>query len=193
MSSSNHDSLSDRGHSLEEEFFKREDAKLLERLRALKHAETTRDLISRATGIKNKERLDKLMELKIGGETAAALSVLPIVEVAWADGSIDAKEREFLLQHAATKGFVPGTTEYALLEVWLEKRPEPRYFVAWLQLVHGLSEQLTETENAHLKGVVMERARAMAGASGGVLGVGKISASESAMLAKIEKVFDRRG
>ena len=108
MSSSNHDSLSDRGRSLEEEFFKREDAKLLERLRALKHAETTRDLISRATGIKNKERLDKLMELKIGGETAAALSVLPIVEVAWADGSIDAKEREFLLQHAATKGFVDG-------------------------------------------------------------------------------------
>lgn len=191
MASDNYDALHERGRSSEEEFFRREDAKLLDKLRALKNAETTRELISRATGITNKERLDKLMELKIGGETAAALSVLPIVEVAWADGSIDAKERAYLIQHAATKGFVPGTTEYALLEIWLEKRPEPRYFVAWTHLVHGLSEQLNDTENDHLKKLVMDRARGIASASGGVLGMAKISASESAMLAKLEKVFER--
>src|SRR5690606_16137794 len=65
MASDNYDALHERGRSSEEEFFRREDAKLLDKLRALKNAETTRELISRATGITNKERLDKLMELKI--------------------------------------------------------------------------------------------------------------------------------
>lgn len=193
MSSQNPDSLSERGHSMEEEFFRREDAKLLEKLRALKNAETTRESLGKATGITDKVVLDKLMALKIGGETAAALSVLPFVEVAWADGTIDAKEREALVAHAKTKGFTPGTTEYALLEEWLVKRPEPRFFAAWTELVHGLCARLNANEIAQLRTTLVERARSVAQASGGVLGIGKVSAAETAMLTKLERVFDRRG
>lgn len=190
MSSQTPDSLSDRGRSMEDEFFRREDAKLLEKLRALKNAETTRDLLSRATGITNAAVLDQLMELKIGGETAAALSVLPFVEVAWADGSIDAKERATLIELAQTKGFTRGSTEYALLEVWLEKRPEPRFYAAWTQVVRGLCEKLAPPQITLLKTSLLERARAVASASGGVFGIGKVSASEAAMITKLEKAFD---
>ncbi len=193
MSSQNPDSLSERGHSMEEEFFRREDAKLLEKLRALKNAETTRETLGKATGITDKVVLDKLMALKIGGETAAALSVLPFVEVAWADGTIDAKERDALIAHAKTKGFTPGTTEYALLEEWLAKRPEPRFLAAWTELVHGLCARLNANEIAQLRTTLVERARSVAQASGGVLGIGKVSAAETAMLTKLERVFDRRG
>lgn len=193
MASDSFHSLHQRGQSLEEEFFRQQDAKLVEKLRELKRIESTRELLSRATGITNKERLDKLMELQIGSETAAVLTVLPLVEIAWADGQIDAKERAHLMEHAKSKGFVAGTSEHALLETWLQKRPEPRLFVAWLHMIHGLCEDLNATEAAHLKGLVMERARAMAGASGGILGIGKVSASEAALLAKIEKAFDRKG
>lgn len=190
---SSNDSLSERGHSMEEEFFRREDAKLLEKLRALKDAETTRDTLSKATGITNKDVLDKLATLKIGGETAAALSVLPFVEVAWADGSIDAKERTALLAHARTKGFMPGSRENALLESWLEQRPAPRFFEAWTHLVHGLCEHLNSKEIAQLRTTLVDRARSVAEASGGVLGIGKVSSAEAAMLKKLEKVFDKRG
>jgi hypothetical protein len=192
MAPENTDSLNERGRSLEDEFFRREDAKLLDKLRALKNAETTRDSLARATGITNKAVLDRLMELGIGGETAAALSVLPFVEVAWADGSIDAKERAALLELARTKGFAPGSTEHALLEAWLDKRPESRFFTAWTHLVQGLVEKLTPDQTGMLKSTLMERARSVANASGGVFGLGKVSASESAMLAKLEKAFERR-
>jgi len=190
MSSQTPDSISDRGRSMEDEFFRREDEKLLEKLRALKNAETTRELLSRATGITNAEVLDRLMELKIGGETAAALAVLPFVEVAWADGAIDAKERATLIELAQTKGFTRGTTEYALLEMWLEKRPEPRFYTAWTQVVRGLCEKLAPPQVALLKSRLLERAHIVANASGGVFGIGKVSASETALIAKLEKAFD---
>lgn len=192
MAPDNMDSLNQRGLSQEEEFFRREDAKLLEKLRALKNAETTRELLAKATGVSNAEVLDKLMSLKIGGETAAALTVLPFVEVAWADGEVDAKERAMLIEHAKTKGFTPGTTEYALLEEWLAKRPEPRFFAAWTELVHGLCERLDDKQRAELRTMLVERARSVASASGGVLGIRKVSDAESRMLAKLERVFDRR-
>lgn len=184
------DSLSERGHSLEEAFFRREDAKLLDKLRALKDARTTRDLLAQATGITDGGVLDKLMELKIGGETAAALSVLPFVEVAWADGTLDSKERAVLVAHARTKGFLPGSTEYALLEAWLEKRPEPRFFAAWSHLVRGLCMQLDANDRARLQASLLDRARAVAKASGGLLGVGAVSAAESAVIRRLEKAFD---
>lgn len=189
---SSQDSLSERGRSMEEEFFRREDAKLIEKLRALKDAATTRESLSKATGITNAAVLDKLVALKIGGETAAALSVLPFVEVAWADGSIDAKERAALVAHARTKGFAPGSREYALLEMWLDQRPAPRFFDAWTHLVHGLCEHLNSKEVAQLRTTLVDRARSVAEASGGVLGLGKVSASEAAMIKKLEGVFDRR-
>lgn len=193
MSTQNPDSLSERGRSMEDEFFRREDAKLIEKLRALKNAETTREQLAKATGITSKDVLDKLMALKIGGETAAALSVLPFVEVAWADGSLDPKERAALIEHAKTKGFAPGTTEYALLEEWLTKRPEARFFAAWTQLVHGLCEKLNANEIAQLRTTLVDRAKSVAQASGGILGLGSVSGPEAAMIKKLEQVFDRRG
>ncbi|MBL8862924.1 MAG: hypothetical protein JNK02_13080 [Planctomycetes bacterium] len=186
------DHLSERGRSLEEEFFKREDQKLIEKLRTLKNAETTYDLLAKATGVSRREILEKLREMNVTPEAAAALAILPFVEVAWADGSIDAKEREALLKAADERGFAAGTTERALLESWLVKRPEPRYFGAWTHTIQGLCEKLTPEQAAEFKRTVMDRARKVASISGGVLGFGKVSAGESAMLAKIEKVFDQR-
>ncbi|MBL8857609.1 MAG: hypothetical protein JNL28_03770 [Planctomycetes bacterium] len=181
-----------RKNSLEEQFFRNEDAKLLEKLRALKDAATARESLAAATGITNSAVLDKLMDLKIDGNVAAALPVLPFVEVAWADGKIDAKEREVLLAHARKSGFAPGSKENALLEMWLDSRPAAHFFEAWATLVRGLCEKLNATEIATLRTTLIDRARAVASASGGVLGIGKVSAAETTMLAKFERVFDQR-
>lgn len=189
----NSESTSDRGSSQEAQFFRREDAQLLDRLRALKNTETTRESLAKATGITNADVLDKLTALKIGGETAAALSVLPFVEVAWADGVLDAKERASILAHARTKGFAQGSTEYALLETWLETRPEPRFLAAWTELVRGLCERLSTEQVTALRHTLIERARMVARASGGILGLGKMSIAEKSMLEKLERAFDRRG
>jgi hypothetical protein len=181
--------LRDRGRSLEDEFFRREDKRLIEQLTALRAAEATREALSKASGITAPAVLDKLIELGIRAETVAALSIVPLVEVAWADGAIDAKERRAVLQRA---GVSENSTAGALLATWLERRPDPKLLIAWTHLVQALSEQVGPAEAARIKAGLLERARAVAAAAGGLLGVGpKISSAEASILAKLEAAFPR--
>lgn len=182
--------LRDRGRSLEDEFFRREDKRLIEQLAALRAAEATREALGQASGITAPAVLDKLIELGIRAETVAALSIVPLVEVAWADGAMDAKERQAILERAGVR---PDSTAGALLASWLERRPEPNLVTAWTLLVQAMAEQLGPDEAAHVKTGLLERARAVAATAGGIFGVGsKISTAEAATLAKLEAAFSGR-
>jgi tellurite resistance protein len=182
--------LRDRGRSLEEEFFRREDQRLLAKLNELKAVETNREALAKASGVSKPEVLDKLLGLGIKAETVTALSLVPLVEVAWADGSLDAKERRAVLDRARESGVAPGSTAQTLLEAWLERRPDPKLLDAWTQMVRGIRDQLGPDEAARLKAGLLDHARAVASASGGVLGIGaKVSGAEAAMLAKLEAAF----
>lgn len=187
MTSNPPEILRDRGRSLEDEFFRREDQRLMQRLSELRTAEATREALGKASGITKPAVLEKLMEFGIRAETVAALSIVPLVEVAWADGALDAKERRAVVERA---GFARDSTAGALLEAWLDRRPDPKLLIAWTHLVQAMSEQLGPDGAARLKTGLLERARAVAGATGGLFGVvSKISASEAAMLAKLEGAF----
>ncbi|MFN0007181.1 MAG: hypothetical protein ACKVXR_04670 [Planctomycetota bacterium] len=180
------------GESLEEDFFRREDQRLLARLRELREAENARETLSQATGITNATVLDKLLALKIQPEIIAALRIVPLVEVAWADGSLDEKERAAVLSGAQEAGISADSAAYLLLETWLARKPEPHLLAAWTTLVQGLTESLPEAEAKKLETSLMERVRRVAGASGGVLGLGsKVSKQEAAVLEKLLKVFER--
>jgi hypothetical protein len=179
--------LRDRGRSLEDEFFRREDQRLLARLNELKAAEATGEALAKASGITKPAVLKKLMELGIRAETVAALAIVPLVEVAWADGTLDAKERRAVVDRA---GLARDSTAGALLEAWLDRRPDPRLLTAWTDLVRAMCEQLDADGAARLKTDLLERAAAVAAASGGLFAVGsKVSRSEAAMLARLEAAF----
>jgi F420-dependent oxidoreductase-like protein len=182
--------LRERSRSLEDEFFRREDARLKENLRHAAQRESAREVLTRASGIKNPKVVDRLIDLDIHPETVTALSLVPLVEVAWADGSLDAKERSAILERVDETEFAPGSPARALLEGWLTRKPEPKLMNAWTHLVEGLAEQMTREEVAALKKGLLERARAVAGASGGFLGVGaKISTAEANVISRLESAF----
>jgi hypothetical protein len=183
--------LRDRGRSLEDEFFRREDQRLLARLNEMKAAQMNREALARASGVTRPEVLDRLLALGIHAETITALSLVPLIEVAWADGTLDARERRATLDRARESGILPGSTAHALLEAWLERRPDPRLLDAWTQLVRGIRDELGPAEAARLQAGLLEQARAVAAASGGVLGLGrKVSGAEAAMLARLEAAFN---
>jgi hypothetical protein len=182
--------LRDRGRSLEEEFFRREDARLRENLRLAAQRESAREALVRASGIKNPKVVDKLIELDVQPETVTALSLVPLVEVAWADGSLDATERSAILDRVDEAEFAPGSPARALLEAWLTRKPEDKLLNAWAQMIAGLVEQMTREEAAALKDGLLQRTRAVAGASGGFLGLGsKISSAEAEMIQRLEGAF----
>jgi len=190
MTSQDPEILRDRGRSLEDEFFRREDKRLAARLNELKAVETTRAALAKASGITEPAVLDALLALGIRAETVAALSVVPLVEVAWADGSLDARERGAILEGARQAGIAPGSTAHGLLEPWLERRPDPKLLTAWIQLVRDIRDRLGAEEAARLKTSLLDQARGVASASGGILGLGaKVSSAEATMLARLESAF----
>jgi hypothetical protein len=181
--------LGERGKNLEDEFFHKEDKRLIAKLKELKAKEATREELGRISGIKNTAILDRLVELGIHPETMAALAIVPLAEVAWADGAIDPKEEQAILDRAAKSGVVPGSSGYDLLKSWLERRPDAKLLTAWIHMMQGINESLTAEQVEGLRAGLVERVRAVATASGGVLGVGKVSTAEAEMIRQLESAF----
>ena len=132
--------------------------------------------------------LEKLVDLGLDAASWVALSLVPLVEVAWADGSLEPQEREAILAAASEQGIEPGSPSRALLESWLTTRPEPALFAAWGAYATGLAAKLTD-DRARCAREIVERARKVAQAAGGMLGIASISDAEKRVIAALEKPF----
>ena len=92
-----------RQAALEEEHFKREDARKLAQLRA---DNQPRDPLELALGIDDPVVLTRLLELGISADTTLALRLLPLFAVAWSDGRMHPAEASALLALASTAALV---------------------------------------------------------------------------------------
>jgi hypothetical protein len=184
--------LGDKVRTLEDEFFRKEDQRFIQQLRELQEKAVSREALGKVSGIKNETILEKLFQLGIRAEVVAALALVPLVEVAWADGAIDERERREILARGEKSGIAPGSPAHALLQSWLERKPEPKLLSAWIHMVEGLCQQMTPEQVRALRAELIERARAVASASGGLLGVGKVSAAETDMIQQLESAFGGR-
>ena len=103
------DALERFARSIEAAFYKKDVASFRAAL-AAEEAEAA-GALGRATGIDDPDLLARLAELGIRPETLAALTLIPLIETAWADGVMHAKERDAVLRGAATSGIAPDERE----------------------------------------------------------------------------------
>lgn len=184
------DALNDRRKELEEGFFAQQNAKLVEKLRAEKQNALTLEGLTQATGITSQPVLDALLKLKLDATTVAALALFPLVQVAWADGTVDEKEKKAVLDAAAKSGVQAGSPALGLLESWLKSAPPAALESTWAGYVQALTAKLSAGDKALLKNELLGRARTVAEASGGILGMGnKVSANEDKVLARLAAIF----
>lgn len=177
-----HEFLDDRRKALEEAFFARQNAELIRRLQA---PEGQKEL-SGAAGLQDPKVTERLEAHGIGTNALAALSLAPLVLVAWADGNPDEEERRAVLAAADGAGIPAGTAAHALLDHWLAQHPPQDLLSLWTDYVHALAPEA----RAALHKDVMARAHQVAEASGGFLGLmSKTSTNEKAMLKRLEDAF----
>lgn len=182
--------LGDRRKALEDAFFAKQDAELRRKLQEAESARMMKEALRAASGITDDAVLDQLIALGIHSETVAALALIPLVEVAWADGSIDARERQAILSAAQGTGLAEHDTSYQLLESWVTNRPAPTLLSAWKSYVGALAASLSAEAKDALRQDLLGRARAVAEAAGGFLGLGnKVSPAEHAKLTELEQAF----
>jgi hypothetical protein len=183
--------LRDREKSLEEQFFARQSEELRDKLRAKQERERLREELRRIAVIKREDTIERMLELGITPATWAAIALIPLVEVAWANGRVDAKERRAVLSAAEMNGVEPGGPGHQMLDGWLGHRPDGRLLQAWGEYMVELCAALKPGEKRALRDELMGRARQVAEAAGGFLGLGnKISPEEQVVLDELAKVFE---
>ena len=185
------DFLSKRGAALEESFFRRRDAELLEEMKKSMATDSQRDALIKSSGISDNALLDRFIELKLSADTVAALSLVPLIQVAWADNKLESQEREAVLAAAAESGVAKDKPAYKLLLGWLEKEPEVEILDTWKEYVKALSGVLAAEDRASFRDGIFARVTKIAESTGGILGVGnKVSTGEQAVIEDLMKAFD---
>ncbi|HWP66583.1 MAG TPA: TerB family tellurite resistance protein [Candidatus Limnocylindria bacterium] len=184
------DIFEERRKGLEEEFFAKREQQLVQKLRETLEKEQPRETLRELTGIQDEAVLDTLVKLHVNRDTLAAFALYPLVEVAWADGKVDESERKAFLEAAAAQGIEPDHPGHQTLREFLKERPREDARKAWYAWAEQLKSKLSLTERRKLREALVARARQVAEASGGILGLGRrISANEQKVLDAIERTF----
>ena len=178
--------LKAKARALEDSFFAKENEKILQELRKAVALEEKRREFRETLNIENDELLDALIELEVEPETLVAFTLVPLVEVAWADGEIQEKERNAIVEAAVENGVTADSPTVALLENWLHTKPGPELFDAWRTYMSDLLGSLGDRSQDHVKTALLGRAKAIAEAAGGFLGLASISAAEKAKIKELE-------
>lgn len=183
--------LDQYARKLEDEFFAKKDAILIAQLRKLEQMEHTQKALAEVSGITDKTVLNHLVELGVHPDLLATLAMVPLVEVAWADGEVHEAERNAILEGATSVGMAHGSVDYVLLQQWLANRLPKKMLDTWSHYIQGLRKALPHEEVALIKDQFMTRAMRVAEAAGGFLGLtSKISKAEQAILDKMAAAFE---
>jgi hypothetical protein len=131
--------------------------------------EVRRDLAD-AIGSSDAELVEGLRLLGFTGETIGAFSLLPLVQTAWADGSVSGPERRSVLEVARLRGLESGSAADDALRGWLDERPPDALFDGALRVVRDALSRFPEGQRGPRVDAFLAECVRVAEASGGVRG-----------------------
>jgi hypothetical protein len=141
-------------------------------------------------GVTDPEISRELAELGFTPETVALLPLMPILEMAWAEGGVTEAERKMVREVARARGIEEGSAAGRQLTEWLDRRPDESVFRRAGRLIGALfasGGRFDITSDDLLK-----YCEAIAEASGGLFGIRRVSAEERATLERIANEIKRR-
>ena len=174
------DLLGERGRSQEAEYFRRRDQELLDRARQAEQAAARRRQLATTLGIDDDANVAKLAELGFDAATAPLLDIVPAIQVAWADGSLPAKERAEIERILAR----PGLTDAArmgsgMVATWLSRQPGADLYRLAIEALRLRLARMDADTRKRVVSTIIDDCNAVAAASGGVFGLGAHSNAES--------------
>jgi hypothetical protein len=147
-------------------YFRQQDEKLIEKIRAkAKLAELAAALADKLQ-VDDPQLLQRIVALGVTRETGSAFLLLPLVQVAWADGKVTHHERDAVLNIGARRGLQPNGAEHAQVIKWLGERPSEDHYEAALEAIRiGLSV-LPPAEARERVNAILDTCREVATAAG---------------------------
>ncbi|MGN6546420.1 MAG: hypothetical protein ACTHK7_15305 [Aureliella sp.] len=147
------------------------------------------DAIQRLTGLTDAKVCRDIAALNISVESLAALRLVPLVAVAWADDRIDDNERYRVIAAAEKAGITQGEAAYDLLKGWLTQRPSHELFETWVEYAKTLAMSLDGEARQTFQKSLVRQVRDVAEANGGLFGFGSISHNEQNIINRVEQAL----
>jgi hypothetical protein len=181
----------ERRRSYESEYFQRRERELIDKMRARARELAEEHQLGVATGISDDDVLAALHDLGYTRETVTLVHLVPLLQVAWIDGSVSAAERAGILEAARLRGVEESTPAHRQLVSWLDRKPLDGFFEDTLRLIGNLLAAMPDEARTKARTTLLAYANAIAEASGGILGFGsKVSAEERAVIDRIAREME---
>lgn len=178
--------LASRRRALEDAFFHQRDAQLLQRMRDEARLEARCSELQNALGIGDVAVAEHLAKLEVNCASISALSLVPLIRVAWSDGRVAPRQRKAILAAVVHAGLDQCSTSFECLQGWLDAEPDAGLTQLWREYIEALWPLLPARDRQSITEGILTRAKEVAEASGGILGLGnKISAAEQKVLDQI--------
>lgn len=175
-----------RSKEKEDEYFRRKDAELLEERRREAAVRKESAEIKSALGIDDERVVAELRASGYDRETIPLLHLVPLIQIAWADGEISQDERRQILEAARLHGVKEGSSAQGQLVSWLDARPGENFFRGSLQAIRAILHTLDPKHRQTRAADLLTLCTRVAAASGGFFGIGrKVSLEEKQLLAEI--------
>ncbi|RMF41633.1 MAG: hypothetical protein D6753_09260 [Planctomycetota bacterium] len=174
-----------------EPVFKGVDQRIVQRLREEAETEEARRALIEQAGIDDPKLIEECAQLGVTIYGLVALRLVPLVLVAWAEDFVDPKERLTIIEEARKFGIREGSVAEALLDYWLRTRPSRELLDAWKRLIQIELKRLTPKSRRHFIEVTQEQMERVAKASGGKLGMGKVSKAERQMIEGLVYIMEK--
>ena len=174
-----------RERALENEYFYRKDRELIERLHEKGRKEAERRTLEEELQTHDPVFLQQLQAAGFSPDNLLLLHLIPLVEVAWSEGDVTARERELILALAARRGFDSGSVAYQQLVGWLDSRPEPGFFETTYEAIRKLLALQDDTSRQATREDLVAWCTKIAEATGGILRMAPISRDERDCLRQI--------
>ena len=184
--------ITDDVRKREEDYFRRKDRELLEKMRAAASADQSRRDLGNATGIQDPSLLQELEELGFTPGTIALLPLVPVLQVAWAEGGVSAAERKMIVDLARQRGIGVGSAADNRLTELLETRPSDDTFSKASRLIAAMLDHPVAVGPQVSAEELIRYCEQIASASGGLFGIGKVSSEERAALEQIARGLKTR-
>jgi hypothetical protein len=180
------DKFAQREHWLEEEYFGKKNQELIERLRERRARETDRQKMAEMMGVDDQDILEALQDLGYTSETIPLLHIVPLVEVAWAEGGAADREREMIFKIAEARGVQPDSVAHEILSHWLENKPSERFFENSLRAIRLVFDLLPEEQRlAGRRDLIAYCSQIASAVASGIFGRGGMNEEERALIAHI--------
>ena len=155
--------------SREEEYFWKKDQELIEKMRRAAAAEQAKRDMGAKAGLNDPEMIQELQALGFTTETVVLLPLL-----------------------ARSRGIVEGSATDRQLSAWLASRPDAQVFTHATRLIRAMLASSSPAQTGLTADDLVTHCESIAAASGGVLGMKRISAEERALISTIASELKAR-